>query len=229
MAQVTLAEIITRAHNMADVPEPSTLQTGAFVSATEATRVVNEGLADLHSVLVDKYEDWLTKVDAITITAGAASQDVPAEFFKLRYLFVLDGTRRVTLDPINPEDLDGYDTAERCDYPAYKIIENKIRWFPPAASTRTGEIWYIRRFTPLVNTTDQVSPELQPGWEQYPIAHLAAYIIAKEERDPSIALQAKNYALNLIVVAASNRDASRPRTTVNVSGRFQRKSRRYRY
>lgn len=225
MARVTLGNIITYGHLMADVPEPSTSRSGAFASEDEIAKKANDGLSELHDILMNKYEDWLTTKGTINLYQGNETTILPSDFYKLKKLFLLDGNQRVSPDPFELDDLEGTTTTETSTHPDYKIMGNRIYWRNLPSANQQSEIWYIRQFKPLVNRDDEIAPELPAGWDTYPIAYVAKYLLGKAERDPSIAILEMRTVKDRIESAATNRDASRPRTSKDVSGRFERKRR----
>lgn len=217
MARVTCEDIITRGHLMADVPEPSTSRTGAFASEAEMLLVANAGLAALHDLLVEKYEEWLTTSDIITVLQEATKTLLPQQFYKLRRLYLLASNQRITLEPFEFVDMDGSLTTTTEPYPMYRVMGQWVYWHPLPSAERQVEIWYIRQFAPLANRTDEISPELPFGWEEYAIAHVAEYLMGKEERDPSIAIMAKRRVEQRIISGAANRDTNRPKVTPSVN------------
>lgn len=222
MARVTCEMIITRGHAMADVPEPSTSRTGAFASETEILLVANAGLAALHDILVEKYEEWLTTGDTITVLSGATKTLLPQQFYKLRKLYLLVSNQRIPLAPFEFSDMDGSLITTTDQRPMYRVMGQWIYWFPLPNAERQAEIWYIRQFFPLVNKTSEVTPELPFGWEEYAVAHVAEYLMSKEERDPSTAILAKRRVEKRIIEGAANRDTNRPRVTPSVNKRYRR-------
>jgi len=217
----TAGEIITRGHRMADIPEASALQTDPFVTTDEALEIVNEGLGELHDLLVEVYEEWLTEVDtSLSMTAAGRTTALPSDFFKLRGLFLLDGTQRIELYPFDPLDIAGTTTTDTTDRPDYRIVGNKLYWSELPGSAYSLEIWYVRQFRPLDDIADLPEPEIPEGWELFVVAFLANYLLAKEESDTTPAEKALARARRRIESAATNRDASRPQQVRDVSGRF---------
>lgn len=225
MARITLGDIVRRAHQMADVPQDSTSRTDAVIGKAEGVDVANDGLAELHDLLVGVYEDWLTTKATLTTTASTETTLLPADFYKLRHLYKLDSGTRVELVPWDLEDAAGTTTTETDDCPRWRIMGTHVYFNPLPAAAYTLEMWYVAQFARLEDDEDEISPELPFGWEAYPIAYVAAYILSKEERDPSPALMQLQRAKDRIQSAARSRGGSGPQAVKRVNSRFQSKRR----
>lgn len=223
---VTLGDLKTRALRLADVPADSTSRSDAVIADAELTDIANEGLHELRDLLVESWEGYLSTDSTTTMSAGVNYTSLPSDFYKLEHLFMLDGNERRELDSWDFKDLSGSTNTDTADVPYYRIRGDRIIWWPLPASTKTVEIWYVKQFAELVNDTDTLDSAIMPGWEKYIIAHMAEYILAKEERDMSAAVMMKEQTRQKITASASNRDASRPRHTPEVTGRYRRN---YRY
>ena len=110
--------------------------------------------------------------------------------------------------------------TERWEYPRYRIISNHIEWLPAPATSKDVEIYYVRQFVPLENTTDEISPEIPRGWEDFVVAHLAEYLLDKRDLDSTSAAKRKEMARRKIIDSASHRNASGPRKTIDVNRRY---------
>lgn len=215
MAQVTLLDIKTRALDLADIPS-----TSSWITDARLTDAVNDGLSDLHDILVETYQDVLTFTAQVPLAAGTEFINLPVDFFKVRKVFILDGSTRRELEQFTLDDLDGRDNDETSSRPGYRLIGNKMWFHPRPESSTTVDLWYVRNFQPLIDDTDEVSPMLERGWELFVVAHVAAYLLAREESDPSYALATKAEARARIQSASRHRDASGPQKVRDVSRRF---------
>lgn len=219
----TAAEMITRGHNMVDVPEASVLQTNPFVTVKEALSVINAGLGELHDLLVEVYEDWLTEVDtSLSMTAGQRTTNLPADFFKLRALFLINSGQRVELFPFDPLDVAGSTVTGTTDRPCYRILRNKLYWSELPGTAYQLELWHMRQFRPLLDVNETPEPEIPAGWELFVVAHYGFYLLGKEESSTLPAEKAMGRARQRIEAAATGRDASRPQQVKDTRGRFDR-------
>lgn len=225
MARITLDDIIRRAHLAADVPEPSSSRSDAFVGVEEVVDVANAGLGELHDLLVDVYEDWLTKKTDISLVASTETTKLPSDFLKLRMLFILDGGVRSEMDEHCLSDLAGSTRTDTSNRPTYRVMGTNVYWHPLPASAYTAEMWYVRQFDVLEDREDEISPELPRGWEDYVVGHVAEYITDKGERDNPSGAKLKARAAQRITKLARSRNASGPKTVKDTAGRFAKKSR----
>jgi len=224
--RVTLGDIINRAFRMADVSIPDESRSDQYVSLIEATDEANAGLAELHDLLVEKWIDWLAKTATVTMTAGQQTTLLPADFLALQEIFLIDsGNQRHRLEEFRLDEMAGSTTSKTDSFPDYRIMNTHLYWHPLPSGTRSVELWYTRAFDVLEDTNDEISPELPAGWEEFVVGHLAEYIIDKAERNSTAGAKAKARAERRIITVASNRNASRPRKTPDVSGRYARKRR----
>lgn len=227
--RVKLEDIIRRAFRMADVPVPDENRSDQYVDLVEAVDEANAGLAELHDLLVEKWIDWLTKTATVTMTVGQQTTLLPSDFLALREIFIIDsGNQRHPLDEFRLDEMAGSTTTATDSYPDYRIMNTHLYWHPLPSGARSVELWYVRAFDVLEDLNDEISPELPAGWEEYVVGHLAEYIIDKAERNSTTGAKAKARAERRITTLASNRNASGPRKTPDVSGRFARR-RRYPY
>lgn len=230
MPRITLDDIIRRGHLMADVPEPSTSRTDAFATQSEIIDVANAGLGELHDLLAEVYEDWLTITVDINMAAATQTTLLPADFLKLRHIFQLDSGQRIRMEEFHLDDMTGSTRTETTDRPLYRIMGSRIYWHELPGQAYTVELWYVRQFSVLTNRDDEISPELPVGWEDYPIGHVAKYLADKKELSSTAGTEAKDRARGRIIQVATNRNASKPGSVRDVSGRFDhRRTRHYPY
>jgi type II secretory pathway component PulJ len=205
---------------MADVPAESTSRPDAFVTNSELIEVLNEGIAELQDVVLEAYEDNYTVKGTLTTTASQEWSQIPDDMLRIRKLFLLDSGTRVQLERFDLNELNGTDSSDTSDRFRYRLLGNKLYWAPAPNGAYAIEAWYSKRITPLVDTQDTLPPEIEVSWERFLVAHLAAYTVAKQELDPSVALSVKAQAKDRIIRGAPGRDAGTQRTVIDVTGRY---------
>ena len=221
MARTTLGKIISRAHKLAAIPELTSGRTDALAEPDEMIDEVNSGLAELHDLIVDSYQDFLTISAEIEMVANEQRVLLPSDFYKLRSIFAYESSdQRRRLSEWQMADQGRYRVAEAWDYPDYSIISNHIEWLPLPSTTRSVVLYYVRQFVPLEETTDELTPEVPTGWEDYVVGYAANYLFEKQDLDPSAALSKMERAKKRIVSSAAKRNASEPRRTVDVMNRY---------
>lgn len=178
MGTVTLSSFITRARSRADMP------LAGFVSDSEATVWVNEGVGILHEKLVSAYgEEYASSEAVLTTIAGTTDYALPATFFKLYGVdLTLNGYTRA-LRPYMRSERNTYRNQvwnQQLPLPRYSLVGSNLRLLPAPPAT-TGKILFAPTATQLVNSGDSVT---FPGtWERYVVAYAAMQMRMKEESD----------------------------------------------
>jgi hypothetical protein len=200
---ILLSDLITRACDAVDVPQGS-----AWLNSTVLMAQANVGLSQLRDIISMANSDYfLTKgATPLTITSGVAT--LPADCLKIKWLFLLDNTQRRRLVDYRMDVLPAMTTVQT-DLPrGYKQTGLTLQLLPPppAGSTYTVELWYDADLTPFTATTTPVPSLIYPGWEEFIVCHMAAFICDREERDSSIFLARKREVGELVKSAAVQRD-----------------------
>lgn len=223
MATITLATLIKRARDRADMP------VDGFVTDEELTDWVNEGLQQLHKLLVDAFEtEYAFKEQAMSYVSGTTDYALPADFFRLFGVdFDFAGTTRA-LKPYNQAERNAYKNRSGPGalwfgvvggLPRYSLIKNQsstgsMLRLLPANVTTSGRLLYAPTVTTLVDGADSV--ELPDGWEKYVIVFAAIQMLTKEESSTTeLQKQLARWDEDLIELKAT-RDAANPKQTVDV-------------
>lgn len=229
MARPNLGAIITRAHRLAAIPEASSSRTSAVATQAEMIDEANAALAELYDIIIEGWEDILTSSTQLSMVAGENKTLLPADFYKLRTIYALvDSDQRRALDQWQMPDVASRRVTEAWDYPDYRLVGRYIEWLPTPSTTRTVEMYYVRQFLQLNATTDELPPEITRGWEEFVVGFLAEYLLDKRNLDPTPAIRRKEMARKRIQRSCSQRDASRPRRTIDVNQRYDGFRRRQR-
>lgn len=214
MASVTLTTLRARVRERADQP------VAGFIadSATSLDALINEGVQELHDLLVSKYgNDYLFSSGSINLVAGTATYALPADFLKLFGIDAVFQGNTVALKPFvfaerNRHKNDGL--AFPFQLPRYHIEGANIRFYPVPTAAMTLTVFYAPVSTLLVNAGDAVN--FPNGWERYVVLDAAIKCLLKEESDAS-ALMAEKAALKKhIEESAENRDAAAPQSAVDI-------------
>lgn len=180
-----------------------------FVSDTELKDYINQSFAELYDILVSRFEDYFSKVLEFTITSGN-SYSLPSDLYKIRGLdFKLNTDDFVTVRKFNFEDrnkisrnttrsIRGY--SDRI----YRVMGENINILPTDAAPGTYKLWYIPRYTPLVNDADVLTGVLD--FQEYITVDAAMKMMIKEESDISALMAQKQALVARIEAMASNRD-----------------------
>lgn len=194
-----------------------------FITDDELTEYINGSYAELYDLLVQKYGDNYFVQNPATITTDGTSDQyaLPDDFFKLLGVDLqLGGTADsfVTIRPFNFADRNRYSVPNFQTFYGvtnlrYRINGGQIWFTPRPAAGQNMRLWYIPRFSALVNNEDIVDGV--SGWEEYIVVDAAIKCLAKEESDASIYMAQKGALIQRIEAAAENRDAGSPATVVD--------------
>lgn len=212
----TLANLRLQARQRADMVNSQ------FVTDSEFNQYISDSYAELYDLLVSKFQDYYVKNPPLSVTINTGNTiDLPADFYKLSGVdraLTGDGDF-YTLRPFTFEDRNARRSATRFRglYPAirYRIYGNQILLSPDDQAVGTYRVWYIPRFTALVNDSDTVDGV--NGWELYIVTDAAIKALTKEESDASALMQMKMALLKRIEDMAANRDAGEPGRVTDVS------------
>jgi hypothetical protein len=214
MATITLANLRTAVRRRADMVN------SLFVSDAELTEYVNGSCAELHDLLVGRFEEYYTKSASATIAAGASTFALPSDFLKLRGLdYLVDGASDyATIHPFNFAERNKYGTGDlrRSDAPdiAYRLLESTVQIMPTDDAPGTYRVWYVRAWTDLSSDSDTLTT--LNNWHEYVIVDAAIKCLQKEESDVSTLMMQKAALTMRIKNASIHRDAAEPETVADV-------------
>lgn len=205
----TLAQLITRVRQRADMVG------SAFVSDAEIIDYVNVGMAEIHDLLVDKYEDYYVSTTTYTLPGGNPGT-LPATFYKaLGVDFDAGGVsyrmRRYTFQERNMYNSPSVAAARIADT-RYSIQGNQIKFIPSPTTSGTATLHYVpeaQRFSSGSTSATIVSlaPAIANGYEEYVVVDAAIKCLMKEESDIQTHMIYKEQLRKRLESAAGNRDA----------------------
>ena len=225
MAAIALAQLIASARSRANMVDSQ------FVDdATELVPWVNESAAELHDLVVSRFEDDYTVTsDNIVVSSGNTidlSEECPASapFYKLRGIDSLEsGTsdwQKVRM--FNFGERNRRNTGSggyRSNFIRYRLMGQNIILSPDDNATGTYRLWYIPGYVDMVEDDDEVN--FPQNWHEYIIASVAAKCLAKEDSSTTDQLRSKAEIKERVMAMAASRDAgSRMRIEDVRSGRF---------
>ena len=218
MDSVTLSELKTQVRETADMVGSS------FIEDPELTRYIDLSYAELYDILVSKFEDYrVIGPKEYTVSSGN-TLSLPSDFYKLRSIDVqagggLDGwlpIRKFMLDERYKTNTIGTRNILGINNVQYRIIDNKIVFYPETNATGKYRLWYIPTRSKLEKDKDFMDGV--NGWHQYVIIDAAIKCLRKEETDITALLIEKKSITDRIESMASNRDASAPERVTDVIG-----------
>lgn len=196
MAQTaTLKQLTDRALDYADM-------TGSeFPDPDRLIDYVNDGLAELHDILVNSFEDYFLERHTFTIAAGQEEYDLPADFYKLKKLWYVTSGRRFKIERFVLDQIDGY------------------RQTPITGGT--CELWYVPEFTPLQLPNEKVSIAVPVSWEDYAALYAAQRLLMREESDTAVVSMELEKTRQKIINNATPRDAGEAESIGEFYGRWE--------
>lgn len=198
MASITLANLRRRVLERADMVFTN------FISIAELNDIINNQAAELHDLIVSRYEDHYITSATVTVDATGL-YTLPANIYKLRGVDKDDGSGTYVGVPMfswesrNSRGWGGSDVS-------YRVVGGQVQFTPLNQAPGSYKIWYIPQYTDLVANTDLlVVPE---NLYEFVIAGAAAVCLAKEESDPNVQIGLKN-AVRTRVINMVNQDATK--------------------
>tara|TARA_R110002110_G_scaffold17674_5_gene75297 strand:- start:456 stop:1121 length:666 start_codon:yes stop_codon:yes gene_type:complete len=204
----------------------------AFVSDSEIVDYINVAMAEIHDILVTKFEDYYVSSQQYTLpgsgsglTAGLFA--LPATFYKSLGVDFDAGGITYRLKPYSFQERAAYNSpgvvASMISDTMYHIQGESIKFIPAPAVSGTATLWYVPEpvyfSAGSTNATiESVAAQVAKGYEEYVIIDAAIKCLQKEESDVQVLLVQKQQQLERIQQAAGKRDAgeSSAITDVNV-------------
>lgn len=211
----TLADLRLRAQRRADM-EDST-----FISTTEWTDYINQGMNELYDLLISAYEDYFTTSTTLTINSGANTVSLPATFYKLRGLdYQVDSNTWRTLRWFQFNDRNvGSNRSSWGRDRSYQIIGDTIEVVPENVASGTYRLWYAPGPTQLSADGDSIPTAMSKfGWDEYIALYAAERALVKEESDVQMILVAKEALRSRIMKMSANRQIDQSETVQDVQG-----------
>jgi len=226
----TLQDLVNRTRQRADM-EGST-----FVTDAEVIAYINVAMAEMHDILVSRYEDYYVTTQQYTLpgsgsglTAGQFA--LPDSFYKALGVDLDIGGVTCRLKPYQFQERATYNSAGGAPASTLYHVQGASIRFIPASGTGTATLWYVpeaQQFSTseseyMDKTVANKAPAVTFGYEEYVVIDAAIKCLQKEESDVQILLVQKQQIKERIENAASNRDQGEPaRITDSRTGTFRR-------
>lgn len=212
----SLLALRTLARRYADV------EASQHVTDDELTEYINDSLASLHAMIVERDEDEYAIEQTAAVPSGSTSVNLTNSAYKILNVQILlsNGEWR-TLDrfllserPMLDSMLAGNQYA-----PAYYRMRGAgtVELAPPASSDTTLKVVYVAPFTDLASDSEKFDG--RNGWDRWVAWDAAIKIMVKEETDSRQAVSERDRAWNQIAAQLGNRDRANPDVVTDVTGR----------
>lgn len=214
MASVTLTTLRARTRERADMVN-STFLTDA---ATSLDALINEGVQELHQLLVQHYgENYTVSSSSTSTVAGTSTYALPSDFFKLLGVdLVMSATETYDLKRFNWKERNIYKGASQwgaLTLPQYSLEGSNLRVYPAPAGVYTLTMWYVPMLSLLVSGSDTVN--FANGWERFVVLSSAIKAMKKEESDTRDLERELNILKADIIAGAESRDEGAPNQAVD--------------
>ena len=213
---ITCSDLMTAVRRRADM-EGST-----FVTDAEVRSYINVAMAELHDILVQKYEDYYVSETTYTLPIANNKGTLPDAFYKALGVDFTAGGSTYRIRPYKFEERNMYGnvgtTAGIANHLTYHIQGNEIH-FRPADGLPTGTVtlFYVPQADQFATGGGDDSEQLKvnnraiaPGYEEYIVIDAAIKCLLKEEADVTVHLVQRESARRRIEEAAGKRDAGEP-------------------
>lgn len=198
----------------------------SFITTAEWNGYINAACQELWGLMVQKYGDNYLVQSPYTFTTDGVNDKftLPTDFFKLLAVDVLVNsgtTQYVNVPRFNTMDRNRFGPYGnimpwgRINL-YYQLLGSQIWLMPLPFSGQTVRLFYVPRFTLLVNDSDTL--DAVNGWEDFVVADVCIKALAKEESDPSVFMQQKAALMARLEAEAENRDGANPQTTTITQG-----------
>jgi len=210
---ITCADLMTAVRRRAD------MENSTFVTDAEVRSYINVAMAELHDILVQKFQDYYIEETTFTSPLTNNKGTLPDNFYKSLGVDFESGGVTYRVRPYKFMERNMYGpivtTAGLVNNLTYHIQGNEIH-FRPANGLPTGTIrlFYIPEADQFATDGSTDSEELKTnnraiafGYEEYIVIDAAIKCLLKEESDVSVHMAQRESARRRIEEAAGKRDA----------------------
>ena len=209
-----LSELRTRARRLADAVGNN------FFSDAEVNDYINTGLAELHDILVLKFEDYYVNSATFSLVSGTKSYSLSSigisDFYKLLGLDIAQGSDVIRIPRYSFQERNIFSSNSHIHTEKgytnfrYNLNGTNITFVPEPNATDQITVWYVPSYTKLASDGATVSNLVALNWEEYAVVSAAIKMRMKEETSTSGLERELQRIENRIEEAARNRDAGEP-------------------
>lgn len=210
----TLSELRTRARRLADAVGNN------FFSDAEVNDYINTGLGELHDILVTKFEDYYISSISFNLASDTSRYALESiglnNLYKLMGIDLKQGSETVRVPRYSFQERNTFKASQALysdrgnTNHRYSLTGDCLYFSPTPSSADEVTVWYVPKFTKLVNDSDSVDGNIASNWEDYAVCSAAIKMRQKEETSTK-SLEREHDKLTMrIEESARNRDAGEP-------------------
>ena len=211
----TLLSLADEARVLSDTVDDDHITSFTVDGVQCVTHWINQGIAELWRKIVAADPDRYIVNTPLATTAGTSAYDLEEDFFQIRRVDRMDGTRRIPIEPFSLQQApyDNADPRSNGTRARYRVMGQGIDggttqiFFDPDPGTATYSIWYVQ--APQVLAADDDVFDGVAGFEDFVVAFAATRILIRQERDPSGPMAEMQRVQASIITAAAHRDVGR--------------------
>ena len=185
--------------------------TSVDLTPTVLNEIINDAVYEGWDVITGKWLDYYTTNTQISVSSGTDNYAVPTDFYKLRALWILDGSRYWKLRPIDLDAAHEYtgDTVGNKQSYRYRIMARSIYIAPVPASAETLRLYYIPIKTEMTSDSDSITLDV-PIELKYILSIAWRDVLDRQNLDPSPAINKMTQYEAKLRTAADSLDAAEP-------------------
>jgi hypothetical protein len=207
----------------------------AFISDSEITGWLNEGLAELWDVITQANQDYTLESDTVSIVSGTNTYDLSSfdpEILRIRGVTLAIGTLRYTLSPCSIRERDhdpssvypyvylpdyyGGGSAPHNSPYRYRLEGLNLVITPEPQESGTATVYYTPKVTLLSSPSDTTDSALEAHWLKHAIYHACIEAREKEEEDTT-SLQRRRIEMEQRIKKAVKRRTTDPKRIIDVN------------
>ena len=173
---------------------------------------IDSARAEVHDILVSKFEDAYTTASGLTATGGSATVNLPTNFYKLLGVDLsLGGDQYRTLHRWNWHErtIDSSSSSYR-----YRLLGSTLHLRPTPGSDESLRVWYIPSATKLSEMTDEVDGV--NGFEELMVALVQRKCHVREGTSTAPVDEEIDRQLKRVELMSGARDAGEPESLQDV-------------
>lgn len=186
---------------------------GTSVDLTPAVllEILNDAIHEGRDIIVNKWLDYFTDAQIISVIAGSDTYPLESDFYKLRAVWILDGSEYKRLKPASLDAahrFTGQTVACRSDY-RYRVTNRNLCLMPVPNADETLRVFYVPSQAELAADGDTITFDV-PVEHKFILAIAWREVLDRQGLDPSPAIAKIDRYEKQLRTAADSLDAAEP-------------------